>query len=401
MKISMVIVELLRKLKKNSALWLVCFLVPCSILVSSFAGAGQVVSTSTSKLKVNIDDFKGSDINKINEAIQFVSRSKGGVVEITRDVLIDQAIIMYSDVELHFSGKIKMKDGVFDNMIRIGGVIVDAKNPNGVCADLKETRNIKILGIGEQASLEGSDIAFLGLNPKTGKQESFIGDFYGWRTITILLSNVKGFEIGNFAISKTKCWAISHEWGCQDGYLHDLKFSTAGIKNGDGINLRNGCKDILIENIEGQTGDDTIACTALNASVMEGKRGENYVWPMQTMGYEYKGKAEAGIENIRINNIAATSDHNNVRLLTTSPNIHNISITNVKGNANINVVLIHTGYGNGFNLGNFKNIKIEGVSNESDSKTLNCEAPILAGQIKNIQGQVFINPESKDIKFSK
>lgn len=397
----MFLVELWKNLKKNSALYFLCFLIPCSLLNFSFAGAGQFVSTKTSELKVNIDDFKGSDIDKINEAIQFVSRSKGGVVEITRDVLIDQAIIMYSDVELRFSGKIKMQDGVFDNMIRMGGVIVDPKNPNGVCADLKETRNIKILGLGEQASLEGSDVAFRGLNPKTGKQESFIGDFYGWRTITILMSNVKGFEIGNFAISKTKCWAISHEWGCQDGYLHDLKFSTAGIKNGDGINLRNGCKDIRIERIEGQTGDDTIACTALNASVMEGKRGENYVWPMQTMGYAYKGKAEAGIENITINHIAAKSDHNNIRLLTTSPNIHNIAISNVNGNAHINVVLIHTGYGKGFQLGNFKNIRIEGVRNASDSKTLNAEAPILIGQIKNIQGDVFINSESKEIEFSK
>ena len=35
------------------------------------------------------------------------------------------------------------------------------------------------------------------------------------------------------------------------------------IKNGDGIDLRCGCSDILIENITGQTEDDSVALTAL------------------------------------------------------------------------------------------------------------------------------------------
>jgi hypothetical protein len=55
--------------------------------------------------------------------------------------------------------------------------------------------------------------------------------------------------------------------------LRDLAFDSSGFKmidgkretilNQDGIDLRLGCHDILIENISGQTDDDLIALTAI------------------------------------------------------------------------------------------------------------------------------------------
>ena len=58
-----------------------------------------------------------------------------------------------------------------------------------------------------------------------------------------------------------------------DAYLtdyDDIRF-VAGYdrRNQDGINLRNGCSEIAIENISGQTGDDMIALSAIDVPRMD------------------------------------------------------------------------------------------------------------------------------------
>ncbi len=58
-------------------------------------------------------------------------------------------------------------------------------------------------------------------------------------------------------------WAIN-QIACRHGYLAHLNFNAGKhYRNQDGINLRIGCSDILIEHITGHTGDDVVALTAL------------------------------------------------------------------------------------------------------------------------------------------
>ena len=99
--------------------------------------------------------------------------------------------------------------------------------------------------------------------------ESQTGD---WRNIGILLAFVDNFSIENVAIKDSHGWAISLEH-CAHGRLRDLDFASSGFKmidgvrqkilNQDGLDLRLGCHDILIENITGYTGDDLVALTAI------------------------------------------------------------------------------------------------------------------------------------------
>jgi hypothetical protein len=87
------------------------------------------------------------------------------------------------------------------------------------------------------------------------------------------------------------------------------------VKNADGIDLRRGCHDIVIENITGFTEDDTVALTALNG------------------GYEdffNAPYAENGIYNVKIRNIKAASFCTIVRLLNQGGMVmHDIDIDNV------------------------------------------------------------------------
>jgi len=285
----------------------------------------------------------------------------------TQDWIIDRAIRLPSHTELIIDDcTLKLADNVFDNIIRSAGINPDPDNPNGICLSVELVKNLKIIGL-NKAVIEGADHPFTAANPKTGVSEEWVGDYFGWRTVGILLSNVSHYKIAGLTIQKTHCWAISQDTGCRYGHLHDLVFNTC-VKNGDGINFRNGSSHSLVENISGTTSDDTVACTALNASLAKiaSMDDSRYIWSMQTMGFPEVNSdtEEADIHDITIRNVTSTGRHHTVILLTTSPKIYNITIENVIEKAPSNrtaCVNIYTGYGIGYKNGNFHNITVRNV----------------------------------------
>ena len=52
--------------------------------------------------------------------------------------------------------------------------------------------------------------------------------------------------------------------GCEYHGLKRDKYAEVLVKNADGVDLRQGCHDIVIENLTGFTEDDSVALTALN-----------------------------------------------------------------------------------------------------------------------------------------
>jgi hypothetical protein len=227
--------------------------------------------------------FEGTDVERINQAVRAAAGTGRRVViprrnlaaEGERDVwLLDSAILVPSGTVLEFDNcRLKLSDRCRDNMIR------SANCGLGV-TDIQPLHDVHIRGVGNVV-LEGADHPrATGDSAKTlgertygtdagVKGESQTGD---WRNIGILLAEVEGFSLRNLAIRDSHCWAISLE-RCAHGTLRDLDFASSEAKvidgarqtilNQDGIDLRLGCHDILIENITGHTGDDLIALTAI------------------------------------------------------------------------------------------------------------------------------------------
>ena len=84
---------------------------------------------------------------------------------------------------------------------------------------------------------------------------------------------------------------------------HGLKRSKYGqvlVKNADGIDLRQGCHDIVIENITGFTEDDTVALTGLNGRLEQ--------------AFSVDG-LPSDICNVEIKNVRSSAFCTNVRLL--------------------------------------------------------------------------------------
>lgn len=328
---------------------------------------------------VNVNDFKGkNDSETIENAI--IGRGKDGIVIIPPRIsdieperdwwLLDRAILLPENTLVIMQNcKIKLSDKCRDNFFRTANCGIGISYP-------KEIKNVHIKGEG-LCVLEGADrpratgdnekilacpcpyeiddlcrfadwiseedkktgeIKFAdrhnhSFGTDAGKEdESQYGD---WRGIGILFANITEFSIENVKIVNSHGWGISME-ACSYGRIEKIEFDACmskeidgmrqNMENQDGIDIRNGCHDILINDITGRTGDDVIALTAIDdGEVCPG--GE--LKRTRVMHSDWT-KRDKNIHNIIIRNVAAQSHLCCiVRLLPVNTKIWNVTIDGV------------------------------------------------------------------------
>lgn len=261
------------------------------------------------------NDFKkGTDSDRIEAAISEAIKTGVNSIEIPRFNqqrktaiwLIDRAILVPSDFTLVLNDcLIRLSPGTGDNIITNAGA---RKKP------LSGNQNIRIIGKGNTV-LSGGLVAHF--NPA--------GDRSGYRTIGILLYDTKHFTIEGFKMEETQAWAISVENGCAYGRIANIDFAnTNKFPNQDGVDVRKGCHDIVIENITGVTGDDVVALTGLRTA------NDTAGITMQVGGREPRENDD--IYNITIRNIKAKciGGHAIVRLLNQDGiKLYNIFVSDV------------------------------------------------------------------------
>ncbi|MBQ7302242.1 MAG: hypothetical protein IJW89_01510 [Clostridia bacterium] len=166
-----------------------------------------------------------------------------------------------------------------------------------------------------------------------GKEgESPCGD---WRNIGILLANVSHFSIENLHIAFAHGWGISLE-ACSFGRVANIRFEAhmsrvidglkQNIENQDGVDLRNGCHHIVVEDITGNTGDDMVALTAIasHGTLKGGELGSTHVMHIDW------SRREAGIHDVVIRRVTGASHLCfMVRLLPCDTVIENIVIEDI------------------------------------------------------------------------
>ena len=201
---------------------------------------------------------------------------------------IEETIFLPSDFTLILDNcHLRMADGVYCNMFC---------NKNAYIKEGDEQKNIAVIGVGNVV-LDGGTPN--GLTEKTSLSNGFPSIIHN---TMIFFRNVSGFAIENIQIKEQRWWGMTFMY-CQQGRISNINFSAANIvPNQDGIDLRTGCHDIIIENITGKTGDDTIALTALTGSLFQSFKLEN---------------KDNDIYNVIIRNVCAsvTGGHHIVRLL--------------------------------------------------------------------------------------
>ncbi len=328
---------------------------------------------------VNVNDFlKNSDNDALDAAI--AARGADGIVVIPpresadgRDFwLLDRAVLLPANTTVILRNcKLKLSDKCRDNFFRSAncGLGIEENEP---------LSNIHIRGEGN-AVLEGADhpratgdggkilknpcpftvedickyadwvpaerktpegITFAdrhdcSYGTDAGKAgESQKGD---WRGIGILFACVDHFSISGITVRESHGWAISLE-ACSNGTVEKIHFDARmnklidgmlqNMENQDGVDIRNGCHDITISDITGETGDDVVALTAIvgNNSVYKpgGSLGTTHV-----MHNDYT-RRDRDIYNVTIRNIRAYSSLCYlVRLLPCNCQIRNVVIDGV------------------------------------------------------------------------
>lgn len=259
---------------------------------------------------------QGSDSDRIEAAITKAIETGERSVEIPRMNaksgqplwLIERAILLPSDFTLVLRDSlVRLAPGTQDNLIRNAGT---SKEP------MQVNENIHILGIGNAMLSGGTEAHF---DPP--------GDKSGWRTIGVLLWGVTHFTIEGFTLEETQAWAVSVENGCAFGRIANLHFkNTNKYPNQDGVDIRKGCHDIMIENITGVTGDDAVALTGLRSDKpsVPGRKS------MQIGGREPRPNDD--IYNITIRNVRVkiAGGHHIVRLLNQDGiKLYNIFISDI------------------------------------------------------------------------
>ena len=259
---------------------------------------------------------------KIQEAI------KNGIREATVSgcIEISEAIRIPSNFTLVLNNcHLRMADGCYSQMfVNESHNTEKGRTPEGT------DRNINIIGIGE-AILDGGK--YNGLSEKNHSRDGMPPI---WKNNLLLFTNVDGFKVSNISCRNQRWWALNFVY-CANGYIGNIDFCASDIgidadgneyhglrrsayrealvKNADGVDLRLGCHDIVIENLTGFTEDDTVALTALN-----GRTEKAFGVP----------DLPADICRVEIKNIRTASFCTNVRLLNQGgTKLHDIVIDGV------------------------------------------------------------------------
>lgn len=218
--------------------------------------------------------FKSGGAEYICERIRAAVESGGRTATISGAWEIERAVRLPSNFTLILENcHLRLADGSFTNIFVNEHHDTElGRTPAGLDS------NISIIGRGA-AILDGGK--YNGLSERTQLKDGMPPVH---KNNLVLFTNVEGFKIQGISCRNQRWWALNFYY-CRFGYIADIDFCASDIgidadgneyhglmrerydevlvKNADGIDLRVGCHDIVIENITGFTEDDTIALTAL------------------------------------------------------------------------------------------------------------------------------------------
>jgi hypothetical protein len=222
--------------------------------------------------------------------------------------------------------------------------------------------DISIVGRG-RATLDGGE--YNGMHEKNYKELGL--DIY--LNTTLLFFNVEGLRVENLSIINQRWWGVTNvyvrgavyrnirfeadfsridENGVHHPDEYPREYNEVYVKNADGIDLRIGCHDFLIENITGFTEDDSIALTALGG----GERARGL----------FVRDTDSDIHDVVIKNVVTDSYCANVRLL--NGNGHKLYNINLDGIASLHSARRTDDHG--FDMRNNSTIRIGDMVYTSD-----------------------------------
>ncbi len=351
------------------------------------------------------NQFEGSDTERILLAIEAAKGTTNKILIPSRNAngtnkwLLDSAILLPSNMTVILDNcTIQLSDRCRDNMFRSDNVGRGIVNPEW-------NHHIALIGVGDvvlrgadnpRATGDGGVSIFLDPGAEGSWSASYGSDAGkegtkqkgDWRNIMILMGYVDGFEMKNFRIEKGHAWAVSFE-RTHNAVISDIHINNPEeivvngtpvlVRNRDGIDLRQGCKNFRINSVSGKTGDDFIALSNLDTR----KTDYNNCGTLQSTMVTMEGwrGPEDDIEQIFITNINCTSMFRGIAIRTSdSASINNVYIDGLitrkwYGGSHNSVLVGGKGYGKPSLPGRINNIHAMNIVGNGYS-LIHIEAPI-------------------------
>lgn len=271
--------------------------------------------------------FEKNGAQKIAQAIENAQAQGKTQCIISGNLEIEDTVLLPSNFTLILEDcHLRMADNTFCNMF--------SNVHRGTAVDY----NIRLIGRG-RAILDGGN--YNGLSESTSLKD---GNPHISVNSLLFFADVEEFVISDLQCRNQRWWAM-HFITCRFGRIQNIDFKAddtviyadgsrhhgifrkdfaekvatkAYIRNADGIDLRCGCHDILVQNITGFTEDDSVAVTGLPSKMVD----------------KYLGDRPAEIYNITIRDVNTTTNCSNVRLLNRGGiKLYNILIDGVMDSA--------------------------------------------------------------------
>ena len=184
------------------------------------------------------------------------ARTGKSVWDITKTILLDDE----STVVLQ-NAHLRLGDGAFCNAFanrnsKLGGAIGKEHTQ----------RNISIIGIGS-AILDGG--MHNGMYEDNGIARKVMKkyDYHMTENCMMYFRNVENLKIDNITIKNQRYWGICM-YTTSYSRVSNIRFiSESNVPNQDGVDILNGCHDVIVENITGSIGDNIIAILASGGNV--------------------------------------------------------------------------------------------------------------------------------------
>ena len=298
---------------------------PTVAKILDLAMENQIVTITVKGFR-EVFDKNGSEYIQglVNEAV----KNKRRVAVVSGNYEISEPIRLPSNFTMILEdAHLRLKDGCYSNIF----VNEHNETPEGQTLEGTDS-NITIVGRGK-AILDGG--LMNDINERVPFEER-VAPLY--KNHLILFSNVNGFKVADIKCINQRYWAMAFTY-CRNGYIGNIEFCANDtwkdnegnihhglfrkggriavmVRNADGIDLREGCQHITIENITGFTEDDSIALTGLAGKFEERFRVEGL---------------SSDIAYVNIRNIKTSAFCTNVRLLNQGGEIklHDIDIDGV------------------------------------------------------------------------
>nr|DAG72879.1 MAG TPA: rhamnogalacturonase A [Caudoviricetes sp.] len=279
--------------------------------ISQFSGELNIegfYETNIKALKISIDDFTGTDDERIEKATAMIENVGGGQIYFpNRQINITKAILIPSNTRFILDNcQIQMANNIHDNIFRSKGVKINPSSPNGVQTEAYWTENFEIIGVGMPTIRQS-------VTPL------HTGDFYGWRGVSVLLARCRNYKLKNLKVIESHMWSISNEFS-ERGYFENLEFANTLHPNADGLNFRNGCKNMYAKTLRGTTNDNAVATTILDSTIPSSP-GLGYSY--QCLGWTFGDYW--GAENIIVEDVQVKSKYGSGLILGTSRIVKNIT----------------------------------------------------------------------------